>query len=98
MDGQGRRDAMRALLDDPGLRDPRPRGAGDGGTGHRGDPALDTVDWEGPGPLRVDYVLPDAALAVAASGVLWPAPGDAMAETVAAVGPGRAVWVDLALP
>lgn len=97
-DGQGPRAAMRRLLDDPALRDPRPRGAGGGGAGHRGDPTLDTAAWEGPGPLRVDYVLPDARLRVVASGVLWPAPGEPMADVVAAVGPGRAVWVDLALP
>ena len=88
-DGQGRRAALRGLLDHPALHDPRPRGAGGGGAGHRGDPALDTADWEGPGPLRVDYVLPAAGLPVAASGVVWPAEGDPLRATVEAAGAGR---------
>ena len=93
-DGEGRRDGLAALLDHPRLADPRPRGGGGGGAGHAGDPALDTAAWEGPGPLRVDYVLPDRAFEVVGSGVLWPVDGP-MADAVAAAGPGRAVWVDL---
>ena len=88
--GQGDRAAMRSLLDDPGLRDPRPRG-----TGPR---PLATAVWDGPGPLRVDYVLPDARLVVTGAGVVRPAPDDPFAATVAAAGAGRAVWVDLTLP
>lgn len=97
-DGEGVRDALAALLDHPALQDPRPRGAGGGGAGHAGDPALDTAALEGPGPLRLDYVLPARTLRVEGAGVLWPAPGDAFAETVAAAGRGRLVWVDVALP
>ena len=97
MDGQGRRDAMGALLGDPLLRDPRPRGGGGGGDGHRGDPALDTAAWEGPGPLRVDYVLPSASLEVLRARVVWPAPADPFAAVVDAAGPGRAVWVDVVI-
>lgn len=96
-DGEGDRAALRALLDHPMLQDPRPRGGGGGGAGHAGDPAFDTAAWEGPGPLRVDYVLPPRDLAVVDAGVLWPAPGDPFAATVAAAGAGRLVWVDLAL-
>ncbi|WP_298437271.1 endonuclease/exonuclease/phosphatase family protein [uncultured Jannaschia sp.] len=98
VDGDGPRAAMRALLDHPALQDPVPRGAGGGGAGHSGDPALDTVAWEGPGPLRVDYVLPGTSLDIRDSGVLWPALDDPFAETVAAAGSGRLVWVDIALP
>ncbi|WGH80225.1 endonuclease/exonuclease/phosphatase family protein [Jannaschia ovalis] len=97
-DGDGPRAAIRALLGHPALQDPAPRGAGGGGAGHAGDPALDTVAWDGPGPLRVDYVLPARALAVRDAGIVWPAPGDPLAETVAAAGSGRLVWVDIALP
>ncbi|UWQ21873.1 endonuclease/exonuclease/phosphatase family protein [Jannaschia sp. W003] len=97
-DGEGRRDALAALLAHPRLRDPEPRGAGGGGAGHRGDPGLDTAAWEGPGPLRVDYVLPARGLRIVAAGVLWPPEGDPLRKTVDAAGTGRAVWVDLALP
>ena len=98
VDGEGDRDALAALLDHPALRDPEPRGAGGGGDGHAGDPALDTVDWEGPGPLRVDYVLPARDLAVTAAGVDWPDPDDPRREIVETAGSGRLVWVDLTLP
>ena len=101
-DGEGRHEAIRALLADPRLQDPRPQSSGAQAAadpGHRGDPALDTVDWEGPGNLRVDYVLPAAGLKVQAAGVLWPEPGGSEsgvgAETVARASRHRLVWVDL---
>lgn len=101
-DGEGRHEAIRALLADPRLQDPRPQSAGAqaaADTGHRGDPALDTVEWDGPGNLRVDYVLPAAGLEVQAAGVLWPTPGGSEggidAETVARASRHRLVWVDL---
>ncbi|MEM8824105.1 MAG: endonuclease/exonuclease/phosphatase family protein [Pseudomonadota bacterium] len=97
-DGEGHRESVQALLDHPALQDPAPRGAGGGGNGHRGDPALDTVNWSGPGPLRVDYVLPPRDVEVVASGVVWPAPDDPFREVVEASGTGRLVWVDIALP
>jgi len=106
LDGDGRHGAIRALLADPRLSDPRPRGPGgaaaaksQGGVNaaHAGDPALDTADWadDGPGNLRVDYVLPSAGLTVAGAGVLWPGPGRPLAESVAAASRHRLVWVDL---
>ncbi|TCO73611.1 endonuclease/exonuclease/phosphatase family protein [Rhodovulum euryhalinum] len=110
-DGDGRGAAMAAFLADPRLTDPHPRSEGgvvaaqsQGGANvaHRGDPALDTADWDDaapgdPGNLRVDYVLPSIGLTVTGAGVLWPAEGP-MAETVAAASRHRLVWVDLALP
>ena len=98
VDGEGRRAAIAALLDHPAWVDPRPRGQGGGGAGHAGDPALDTAAWEGPGPLRVDYVLPSRTLRVVDAGVLWPPEGDPMRAVVEAAGTGRAVWVDLEAP
>jgi hypothetical protein len=107
LDGAGVRNAVGALLAHPRLQDPRPAGAGGAAAagqganaGHRGDPALDTADWrdDGPGNLRVDYVLPSADLAVAAAGVFWPAPGEPLAEAAAAASDHRLVWVDIALP
>ncbi|MEM8786978.1 MAG: endonuclease/exonuclease/phosphatase family protein [Pseudomonadota bacterium] len=113
-DGDGRHDGIFALLRHPRLQDPAPSSIGgavaaaeQGGLNarHRGDPALDTADWRddsGPGNLRVDYVLPDAALTVLDAGVFWPEPGALGAEWV---GSGRVVssdhrlvWVDITQP
>lgn len=83
------------------------RDQGGANTRHRGDPALDTADHRDhteprrgppPGNLRVTYVLPSAGLQVRDAGVFWPAPGTPMADTAAATGRHRLVWVDLAMP
>jgi endonuclease/exonuclease/phosphatase family metal-dependent hydrolase len=108
-DGAGERGAVAALLAHPRLQDPAPASAGgtdaarrQGGTNdvHHGDAAVDTADWRdapGPGNLRVDYVLPDRRLAVLASGVFWPGPGDAHAGMLEDGPAHRLVWVDVAL-
>lgn len=86
--GEGRRDAIRDLLDDPRLQDPYPRA--DAPTPEA------TVDWTGitdPAHLRVDYVLPAATLQIVESGILWPPP-----ETRPDLLRHGLVWVDLALP
>ncbi len=93
-DGAGRREGIRALLDHPRLQDPEPRSApaeAQATPGHRGNPALDTANFDEPRPgnLRLDYVLPDARLAVTDSGVFWP-PDDRKRHHL--------VWVDLTLP
>ncbi|AXC48703.1 endonuclease/exonuclease/phosphatase family protein [Paracoccus suum] len=105
VDGDGEGEAIRALI--ARLQDPEPRSEGGAAapqTGsnarQKGDPALDTADWpdaDGPGNLRVDYVLPDKGLKVTGSGVLWPADGP-LAETVMTASRHRLVWVNLALP
>ena len=109
-DGAGLDGAIGQLLSHPRLRDPRPRSEGavaaaaaQGGANLRqkGAPATDTADWRddgGPGNLRVDYVLPDAALTIAGAGVFWPAPEAALAGTVAAGPSHRLVWADVVLP
>ena len=98
-DGEGRPAALRALLADPRLQDPRPQNdSGHHDPGHRGDPRLDTVLYpDGPGGMRVDYILPSADLKVAGAGVLWPAQGP-LADTLARAARHRPVWVDLDLP
>ena len=65
---------------------------------HRSAPAHDTAQF-GPrnGNFRVDYVLPSVGLGVAASGVFWPAPGEAGADWLDA-SDHRMVWVDLQAP
>lgn len=111
VDGEGRRAAITALLAHPRLQDPGPASPGAAASpqtganaAQQGDPARDTTLWpaegEGntPGNLRADMILPDARVSVAASGVLWPAPGDPFAASVAAASGHRLVWVDLTLP
>ncbi|QHQ37447.1 endonuclease/exonuclease/phosphatase family protein [Algicella marina] len=114
MDGDGRREALQALLARTDVNDPVPRSLGavaasknQGGVNanHSGDPALDTADWNderGPGNLRVDYVLPSSDLIVIDSGVYWPPPGTAGADLIGQGDPvssdHRLVWVDIRLP
>lgn len=107
-DGDGRHDAIRALLAHPRvLQAPAPRSAGAaeaaaraGGTNaaHTGDPAEDTGDF-GPrvGNLRLDYAIPARRFVLRGSGVFWPVADDADAPLLTA-SDHRAVWVDLQLP
>lgn len=104
VDGDGFSTAMAAFLADPRLTDPRPQSAGGAAAaspGHRGEPGLDTADWDedGPGNLRVSYVLPSAGMQVLDAGVFWPAPGDPLAELLGddglLAGPHHLVWVDI---
>ena len=99
-DGDGWRDVASALLSDPHLQDPQPSSVGGQAapnpSHHIGDPGLDTADWQdGPGPLRVDYILPSRKLKVVGSGVFWPGSDDPMREDVEVSGANRLVWVDL---
>nr|WP_244867915.1 endonuclease/exonuclease/phosphatase family protein [Vannielia litorea] len=103
VDGEGLRDVFGALLAGP-LQDPAPEGPGgraEADPGHRGPPAQDTVDWDGPGNLRVDYLLPQAGLTLAAAGVLWPEEGAPLnglsLATARAASRHRLVWIDLVL-
>ena len=97
-DGEGLPGAMVGLLTHPGLHDTAPRSAsGRAEPGHKGDPALDTALYDF-GGLRVEVVLPSAALTVVASGVLWPPENDPLAPVLAAASRHRPVWVDLVMP
>ncbi|SEN28473.1 endonuclease/exonuclease/phosphatase family protein [Palleronia pelagia] len=104
MDGEGRAEAVNALLDDPRVQDSAPRSAGGMAAAdpdHRGDPSLDTADLDGPGNLRLSVLLPSTDITVRDAGVLWPAPGTPLA---ADLGPAedwprhRLVWADITLP
>jgi len=92
-DGQGLRDGIRGVLARPDLA------AAD--ASHRGNAALDTADWpsDGPGNLRVSYVLPTAAAQIVGAGVFWPAPdapfADLLGDDGLAAGAHRLVWVDI---
>jgi endonuclease/exonuclease/phosphatase family metal-dependent hydrolase len=66
--GDGDHAVMRALLDHPALQDPRP-------TGSTPSAPLATANWpDGPGALRVDYVLPSRGLRVLRATLAWPTP------------------------
>ena len=98
LDGAGRHAPIRALLTDPRVTDPRPASEGGARAGdqtHAGPDRLDTVDWDGPGRLRVDYVLPSSGWTVEDAGVLWPAPGTPGREAALRASRHRLVWVDL---
>lgn len=110
-DGEGSHDAINTLLTADYLHDAAPRSSGgalasqtQGGANanHLTAPATDTADWRdepGPGNLRVDYVLPSAALNVSGAGVFWPTPGEAGFEWIGSDGRAssdhRLVWIDI---
>jgi endonuclease/exonuclease/phosphatase family metal-dependent hydrolase len=105
VDGDSAGDAMAQLLEHPRvLRYPAPRSegavaaalaVGGGNLGQKGASAEDTGDF-GPkvGNLRLDYLLPSTGLAVRASGVFWPRPGEPGADWIGA-SDHHMVWVDL---
>ncbi|MGD1924112.1 MAG: endonuclease/exonuclease/phosphatase family protein [Paracoccaceae bacterium] len=113
VDGDGDNAAIRAVVNHARVQDTKPASPGAAvaegriSEGHASDPSHDTADWhetkDGPGNLRVDYVLPSSDLTVTASGVFWPAPDDPLARLVAMKGRTRAssdhrlVWIDIAL-
>ena len=83
--GAGRPEALRRLLADPRLQDPKPGAA----TAPRQNP-LATADFGAKvGPLRLDYILPSAQLTVTGAGVIW-------SEAAARASKHRLVWVDIA--
>ncbi|NUB46369.1 endonuclease/exonuclease/phosphatase family protein [Fertoebacter nigrum] len=89
--GQGRTAAMASLLAHPALRDPLPQGAD-------GPATADYSARDGPGKLRVDYVLPSVDLRITAAGVLRPAPGTALAATASTASRHAPVWADIVIP
>ncbi len=100
VDGEGRRAAITALLSDPRLQDPAPRGTHGRAQdpGQTGDPAMDTALFAAPGGLRTEILLPSSGITVTAAGVLWPPDDDPFAQVLAAASRHRPVWVDLDLP
>lgn len=99
LDGEGRVQAIAALLSHPALQDPAPKGsAGRSEPGQRGDPTLDTALYDGLGGLRVEQILPSADLRLVEAGVLWPPDTDPMAAVLATASRHRPVWVEIALP
>jgi len=98
-DGEGRPQALRALLAHPNLQDPAARGTSNrADAGQIGDAAMDTALYTGIGGLRVEQVVPSNDLIVMQAGVLWPPDSDPFAVTLAAASRHHPVWVDMALP
>lgn len=87
LDGAGLSAAMAQFLTNPLLQDPLP--------------GLPTANWEddGPGDLRVSYVLPSTDWQVTGAGVFWPTPDDPNATLLGddglAAGVHHLVWVDI---
>ncbi|WP_242649703.1 endonuclease/exonuclease/phosphatase family protein [Yoonia litorea] len=85
--GDGDRAAMATFLRRQDLSDPHP-----------GQP---NADWgtDGPGQLRVSYVLPSSDWQVVGAGTFWPdadmSEADSLSDQWDAVGPHRLVWVDI---
>jgi Endonuclease/Exonuclease/phosphatase family len=106
VDGDGRHEAVQALLALARVQDPRPKSTGgpalrlsDWGANaeQHGDPALDTFYTAGgkpPGNLRLDYVLPAKSLHTHGTAVFWPAPGEPLAALTTA-SDHRLVWLDV---
>ncbi len=94
--GDGRRQAIRALLSDPRTIDPRPRGENAASERPRRGAysALATADFGRNGWLRVDYVLPSSDLSVVDAGVFWPAGHREQRQWITA-SDHRLVWVDV---
>ncbi|NYE74846.1 endonuclease/exonuclease/phosphatase family protein [Microlunatus parietis] len=107
LDGDSVDGAVNQLLGHPRIADPEPtsEGAviaaeqqGQANTTHRGDPALDTADFNdtAPGNLRVDLVLPSRGLVQRGAGVFWPTPDSPLARLNDA-SDHHAVYLDLRL-
>lgn len=85
--GAGLSDAMADFLKRGDVQDPLP--------------GLPTADWEddGPGDLRVSYVLPSTNWRISDAGVFWPAPDDPdvalLGSDGLAAGVHHFVWVDI---
>ncbi|MFA8515535.1 endonuclease/exonuclease/phosphatase family protein [Xanthomonas campestris] len=106
IDGAGRHEAVRALINHPRvLQYPAPVSAGGPektaeyaaqGIAHTGDPHQVTGDF-GPqaGTMRLDYVLPSHQFTLAGSGIFWPA-GSSPDAAIADGSDHHAVWVDVA--
>ena len=85
--GDGRREAITALLQHERVQDTAPEGLA--------GPA--TADFDEVGQLRVDYVLPSKGLDIRASGVFWPAKDQPMYGAAISASDHRLVWVDIAV-
>lgn len=90
IDGSGRREAIRKLLDHPTTRDAQPQTTRPGPAGN----STKTADFGRNGLMRVDYVIPSSQFNVVDCGVFWPAKDDASSSWIKATD-HRLVWIDV---
>jgi 3-phytase len=111
-DGQGQKGIAKLLASPTIAKYPAPESDGgeeqaklQGGINeqHKGNPrndTLDAADRDGPGNLRLDYILPSKDLKVVASGVFWPQNTDTLFSLVGVFpfpsSDHHLVWVDVA--
>ena len=91
--GDSRQAAIRSLLADDRLIDPKPSrqgGASDDG------PHFATARFGRNQMMRVDYVLPSRTLPLTAAGIFWPQPADKGHDLISA-SDHRMVWVEVTL-
>ena len=107
VDGDSQRGAIQALIGHERVQDAEPRSLGGVeqkvkqfgvNMTQQGDPGLDTGDFDdkvgqGPGNLRVDYVLPSKSLQVLQAGVNWPKSHEPSLRRAEA-SDHRLVWVE----
>jgi hypothetical protein len=99
LDGSGRPQSLRTLLDNPLLQNPAPHGpASHTDAGQRGDPALDTAALKSGAGLRLDYLLPSRSITVDTASVLWPLHRPPLADGEVASTQHFPVWARLTLP
>ena len=99
VDGSGLPQSLQALLADPQVQDPAPRGAkARVDAGQMGDPALDTTVLKSGVGLRLDYLLPSRKIVVQSAAVLWPAENLPEPAGGAAFTRHFPVWARLTLP
>ncbi len=99
VDGEGRSEAIIALLNNPAVQDPEPKGtAPRQDPGQKADAALDTALYDKIGGLRVEVILPSADLRIAASGVLWPPDDDPLAAALKIASRHHPLWVEITPP
>lgn len=98
-DGEGRPEAIRALLAHPLLQDLEPKSENPVvDPFHRGDPALDTARFGGIGGLRVEVLLADRTLTVTKAGILWPQEGHPLWPDLRAASRHGPVFIDIIPP
>ncbi|MCA9140292.1 MAG: endonuclease/exonuclease/phosphatase family protein [Planctomycetales bacterium] len=90
VDGSGRHEAIRRLLDHPRTEDPQPKASRPGAEAT----LTKTADFGRNGFMRVDFVIPSNHLDVVDSGVFWPASDDARNRWIKATD-HRLVWIEV---
>ncbi len=106
VNGEGRREGIRKLLQHPRLIDSQPIRTGhrsvdsakipEPGDYRKSHPALDTADFGRVGTMRVDFVLPSSNTQLVRARVFWPSPESPEAKWLDA-SDHHLVWVDIHL-